>query len=186
MHRISLVCLESDIMAVQLILCVETNKSAATDITYIMEALYKYYVIGNDVKLSKVYMNSKSRYKSKDVLKQIKEYTEMYTHGETRVIYCIDTDSYETDQYHSKELTDISNYCKEKGYDLVWFCHDIEEVFIGKKVSDSNKKSEAGKFRKNNMIDGIGEKKLSSDSFKSGTSNMLKVFNIHLNRKTFT
>lgn len=180
MHRISLVCLESDIMAIQLILCVETNKSADTDSTYIMEALNKYYVIGNDVKLSKVYMNSKSRYKSKDVLKQIKELTEMYVHGETRVIYCVDTDSYETNQYHSKELTDISNYCKEKGYDLVWFCHDVEEVFLGKKVSDSNKKSEAVKFRKKNMIDVIDVKKLSSDIFKTGTSNMLNVFGNYL------
>ena len=42
-------------MGKQIILCVETNKQADTDSTYIMDAIRHNYVIDNSVKISKIY-----------------------------------------------------------------------------------------------------------------------------------
>lgn len=70
-------------MAVQLIFCVATNKKADTDSIYISELVNYFYVLNNQIKISKVYMGTNK----------------------------------------------ISQFCKENGYDLVWFCHDVEEVF---------------------------------------------------------
>ena len=62
-------------MAIQMIFCVETNKKADTDSIYLMDAIRHLYIINNQVKISKVYMGSKSKYKSKSVLKEISEKT---------------------------------------------------------------------------------------------------------------
>ena len=43
-------------MGKQIILCVETNKQADTDSTYIMDAIRHNYVIDNSVKISKIIM----------------------------------------------------------------------------------------------------------------------------------
>lgn len=75
-------------MGVQIILCMETNKSAATDYVYIKDTINRFYICTNKTKITPLYMNSKSRYSSKDVVKEIQRLTKEYVIGETRVIYC--------------------------------------------------------------------------------------------------
>ena len=87
-------------MAIQLIFCVETNKRADTDSIYINEMIHYLYNIDNKVKISKVYMGSKTKYKSKEIIKGINNKKEMYKLGDSIVIYCIDTDQYEMNQEH--------------------------------------------------------------------------------------
>lgn len=108
-------------MAIQMIICLETNKRADTDGIYIAEVIEHWYQKNNKVKLSRVYMNSKSRYNSKDVRREIDKKSKEFILGETRVIYCIDTDQYEKNADHAKELDDIVEYSKENDYDLVWY-----------------------------------------------------------------
>lgn len=170
-------------MAVQLILCVETNKRADTDSIYISETIRYWYQLNNRIKISKVYMNTKSRYCSKGVEREIAEKTEAFAIGETRVIYCIDTDQYEKSMEHKKEFRDISRYCEEHHYDLIWFCHDIEEVFLGRKVPDSQKKQEAALFRRKRKIEEIHSEQLSCQTIQTGTSNLLSVLDQYLPRK---
>ncbi len=170
-------------MAIQMILCVETNKKADTDSIYITDTIKRWYVVNNQVKLSKVYMNTKSRYNSKDVIKEIDKMTNAFSIGETKVIYCIDTDHFEKNADHAKELESIDQYCKRKNYDLVWFCHDVEEVFLGQRVSDSQKVQEAAVFRRKNKIEGIPAEKLSCSEKRTCTSNILNVIDKYLVRK---
>lgn len=172
-------------MTIQLIICVETNKSASTDSIYILDTLRYFYGIdtNNKIKISIVHMGSKSKYKSKEVLNKIDANIKAFTIGETKVIYCIDTDQYEINAKHEKEFNDISQFCKDKGYDLIWFCHDIEEVFLGKKISDSQKRQEAADFRRKRMIEEIPLKKLSCKEKKANSSNMLNVLDKYLSRK---
>ena len=73
-------------MAIQLILCVETNKKADTDSKYIFETIRYYYNVDNSVKLSKIYMGTKTKYNSKEVLKEIKQKKSMFSHGSSMVI----------------------------------------------------------------------------------------------------
>ena len=98
-------------------------------------------------------MNTKSRDDSKDVRREINKKSKEFITGKTSVIYCIDTDQYEKNADHAKELDNISKYCEENHYDLIWFCHDVEEVFLGKKISDSQKVQEAAMFRRKSKIE---------------------------------
>lgn len=170
-------------MAMQMILCVETNKRADTDSIYISETINHWYTINNQIKISKIYMNTKSKYNAKDVIRDIDKKSKAFTIGETRVIYCIDTDQYESNNDHAKELKDISQYCKENDYDLIWFCHDVEEVFLGQRVSDSQKVQEAAAFRRKKRIEEIQAEKLSCGKKRVCTSNILNVLDKYLPRK---
>lgn len=166
-----------------MILCVETNKRANTDYIYIFETIKHVYKEDRRITFNKVYMGSKTKYKSKEVLRSIKQYTKDFTIGETKVIYCIDTDAYETDIEHKKVFDDISRFCEENGYELIWFCHDIEDVYIGKRISDSQKVQEAGAFRKKNKIEEMDLTQLSGDRQRAHTSNILCILDKYLSRK---
>lgn len=170
-------------MSIQMILCVETNKQADTDSIYITEAINRYFVVDNKVKISKVYMGTKTKYKSKDVLREINQKIKMYTIGESQVIYCIDTDQFETNPEHQREFQEIINFCEEHGYELIWFCHDVEEVFLGKKISDKLKRKEAADFRKNKKIEQVDVKCLASANRNCRMSNMFNILEKYLSRK---
>ncbi len=62
-------------------------------------------------------------------------------------------------------------------------CHDVEEVFWGHKVSDSQKVQEAFSFRKKKRITEISSKNLSSKDKRTCTSNILDVLDKYLIRK---
>lgn len=173
-------------MGLQLIFCVETNKRAETDWVYIDETIKAKYKLSNQIKVSKINMETKSRYDARKVLgeigKQSKRYKE-YAHGESKVIYCVDTDAYESNYEHKKELDDIKKFCEKNNYDLVWFCHDVEEVFLGKHVESSQKVKEAGAFRSSRGIQCVREDKLSSIEIRIKCSNILRVLDKYLERK---
>lgn len=170
-------------MAIQIIFCVETNKKADTDGIYISEIIRHLYQLNNQIKLSKVYMNTKSKYRSKDVLREITTKTKAFTIGETKVIYCIDTDAYEKDINHKTELNEITRFCGQNGYDLIWFCHNVEDVFLGKLIPDSQKVQEAAAFRRKQRIKEICPAQLSTDIKRVHTSNILLVLDKYLSRK---
>ena len=170
-------------MAVQLIFCVETNKKADTDSIYISELVNYFYVLNNQIKISKVYMGTKSKYCSKEIIKEIEKKTKAFVIGETKVIYYIDTDEYEKNIEHQTELNKISQFCKENGYDLVWFCHDVEEVFLDNKIPDSQKVQEAGAFRRKKGIQEIPLDKLASSVMRIHTSNIMQILDKYLERK---
>lgn len=67
---------------------------------------------------------------------------------ETKVIYCIDTDSYEVDMNHAKELEELERYCDTNGYDLIWFCHDVEEVCFLQALNTKNCRSLSKKLQR--------------------------------------
>lgn len=79
--------------------------------------------------------------------------------------------------------TDIENFCRQNGYKFVWFCRDIEEVFLHKTVDDSKKKEEVAKFKKGNDLGKATEQTLSARSIARKKSNMLLVLDQVLNRK---
>ena len=113
---------------------------------------------------------------------QIRQYRGA-AYRETRVIYFIDTDQYEINVDHAREFDEISRFCQENGYELVWFCHDVEEVFWGHKVSDSKKVKEAESFRRKRKIEELQIAKLSCDAKKTCSSNIIKVLDMYLARK---
>ena len=170
-------------MAIQMIFCVETTKKADTDSIYLTEILNFRYAITNQVKISKIYMGTKSKYNSKEVLKEIERKTKEFIIGETKIIYCIDTDAYESNYEHQRELEDIERFCAQKGYELIWFCHDVEDVFLGRQITDSEKVKEAATFRRKRMIEQVDDRKLAVCALRKNTSNILTVLDKYLEKK---
>lgn len=170
-------------MAIQMILCVETKKSADTDSIYILDTINRWYKVDNKVKISKINMNSKSRYNSKDVVREIAKKKKEFVLGYTHVIYFIDTDQYDRNPEHERELKEITRYCEDNGINLVWFCHDVEEVFLGHKVSDSQKVQEATTFRRKRKIEEIQIEKLSCNTQRACVSNIMNILDKYLARK---
>ncbi len=170
-------------MGLQIIICVEADKRSRTDNNYINQTLRHYYEITNDININYINMGGKSKYNSREVSKKINELSSDYKLGETSVVYCIDTDSFETNNTQKKELDDITAFAEKNGYDLVLFCHDVEEVYWGQHVHDDNKKDTAVRFVKNKEICNVDPKRLMSDKLSKCHSNVLNIFDKYLKRK---
>ena len=84
---------------------------------------------------------------------------------------------------NKKELKEITRYCEDNGINLVWFCHDVEEVFLGHKVSDSQKVQEATTFRRKRKIEEIQIVKLSCNTQRACVSNIMNILDKYLARK---
>lgn len=170
-------------MAIQLVFCIETNRRAATDEIYIRESIRRWYHLGNDVKITMVYMESKTNFNSKAVISRIREACRDFSHGSSHIIYCVDTDNYESNQEQSLLNNEIKTFCQNNHFELVWFCHNIEEVFLNKSILRTNKVMEAKSFRRKMQINNIDDKVLMSCNQKKNTSNLLLVLDKYLNRK---
>ena len=77
-------------------------------------------------------------------------------------------------------LKKVRQYCVEQKYDFVWFCKDVEQVYIGKKVDDSQKKKEAAKFKARKQISTVDSKKLLINNYQINTSNIMSVLDHYL------
>lgn len=100
-------------------------------------------------------------------------------------MYCFDCDDYDSNPDDLKFLKEVKQYCDDKGYKFVWFCKDIEQVYIGKRIDDSQKKKEAAAFKAKKLINKVDQKRLSADCCRISTSNIMKVLdcNQELRRK---
>ena len=165
-------------MGLQLIFVVEANKKSKTDWIYIKETIdrfYKYDVA--HLKLSAVYMEGKNKYlsKVKEVNLLISKYNGASSINVTKVIYCFDCDDYDSNPVDKEFLEKTQEFCNANNYAYVWFCKDIERVYLGKKVEDGHKNREATRFKANKLIDGVKESRLNGKSISHNMSNILRV-----------
>ena len=168
-------------MGKQLLFCVETNQKTRTDQIYIGETIKHYYRLGNDISVQYIYLNGKGNYNKPGIVKSIAGYIRQYTpNGPTIVLYCIDTDRCDIDPQQQKKLMEIVEYCKEKGYEFIWFCRDIEDVYWGEQIPNDKKKKKAAQFRSRNHIQDITESTLRKQRYSRHYSNILDVLDKHL------
>lgn len=170
-------------MGKQIILCVEASKQALTDAIYIKEVISRFYEIDQSVKLSFVYMNGKTNYCSRSVQRNIKQLSKDYKNGSSVVIYCVDLDKYESNPVQAKENDDIKEYTVKNKYEMVWFCHDIEEVFLGESIEKRMKTEAAIDFKKKKQILKVDAQKLMAKRRSKGSSNIMLVMNNYLKKK---
>lgn len=175
-------------MGLQLVFVVETNKKCNSDWIYIKDTIEHFYEYERtQVKFSTVYMDGKGHYKSKEkqVAQFVRQYSAMSATNYSKVLYCFDCDDYDSNPDDQKFLEEVKQYCDSKGYDLVWFCKDIEQVYIGKRVDDSQKKKEAAAFKAKQLINKVDQKRLLGDHYRISTSNIMKILdcNEELTRK---
>lgn len=156
--------------------CVESPKDKPNDWVYIDAAIKHFFDLGKRIAVRPIFMGSKYNYKSTKVLTQINQIKRLNPDGLT-IVLCIDTDNYESNPQHAKELEEIKDFCKNNDYELIWFCHDIEEVFLGKRISDNEKTREARRFGHNRMIESVEQSCLSRNKYQKSSSNILCVLN---------
>ena len=166
-----------------LLICIESPLKKS-DHMYIETFLKKIYNINSDIKLKFLSLNGIDNYNKDNTLKRINSEINASMHSEKHIIYCLDTDNYNSPEYEKRNKS-IQEFCNVHNYELVWFCKNIEEVFLGKSISKSEKLQEARKFVigiKNYTID---EQKLLQDKIKNKMSNFLLIFDKYLSRKNF-
>ena len=130
---------------------------------YIKDTIEHFYAFDRtQVKLSVVYMDGRGNYekKEKDVQNLISQYKAASKKNQSRVIYCFDCDNFDTNAEDENFLKNAKQYCEENGYGFVWFCRDIEQVYIGKQVEKS--------------MD-VNADKLLQHHYRVSTSNFMKI-----------
>lgn len=165
-------------MGLQLIFVVETNKKCKSDWIYIKETIDRFFTFDPaHVKLSTVYLNGKGNYnmKDKEIALLESQYRATSQENVSQVILCLDCDDYDKKTEDIAFLKKTKQYCLEKGWEFVWFCKDVECVYIGKKVTDAEKKDEATNFKAKKLIDKIDKRSLSASTYKLNASNIHNV-----------
>ena len=168
-------------MSRQILLCVETNKKARTDYLYIKSVIKKYYQDDKKIIYRPVFMDSKTKYNSKDKVKEIKNKKTAYR-GESIVIYFVDVDDYDISSVTKQLFDEIEKYCETMNYDFVYFSRDVEDVFLGNQIHDSDKVKKAEEFNRKNLIDGVKKVNLNVKTKKRHCSNIMIVFDKYWNR----
>lgn len=164
----------------QIIFIVECSKESKSDWVYISSLLKsKYNITGH--KLSPIYLNGKGRYFSvdKNINSLIKQYDDI-----TKVIFCVDLDSTHINISDVELNNKIKDYANSNNYYFAWFNRDIEEVFLGERISKNLKSSKAIHFLRSNKINDLDLNKCSKkDPISFGTSNIVLVLDEILERK---
>ena len=148
-------------MSKRLLFCVETTKKANTDYAYIKETVNRFYVLSEKDVLRSIPMNSRTRYNSKSVQMEIQRKSGL---NDTHVIYCIDTDRYDTSPEDKALLEQIKQYC-------------------GNSVPDTRKPAAVKHFRTSRAIEHIKASQLEKAEYQRHCSNILKVLDLYLERK---
>lgn len=170
-------------MSIQLIFCVETNKKTKSDWYYLSSVIHQFYRIDSSVKLSVVYMDGKNKYKQKSVINGIKELRNMFTGDNTYVIYCFDTDDIVNSPKALSFMKEVEDYCLINRFDLVWFNRDIENVLLGKSVSNSEKATCAIDYVRKKSYVHLNVKMVEKENRYIEGSNLFKVLDKYLTRK---
>lgn len=173
-------------MGLQLIFVVETNKKCKSDWIYIKDTIDHFYEYDKaHVRFTPIYMDGKGNYKKKEaeVLRWITQYGSMTESNQSEVIYCFDCDDYDFDVEDLNFLQEAEKFCRDKGYHFVWFCKDIEGVYIGRKVPDNKKQKEATIFKEKKLVRNVDAKKLSCTNYRTNTSNIMKVLEPYFDEK---
>ncbi len=170
-------------MGQQLLFCIEADNKSKTDWVYIKATIDRFYNLPNTVSVKPICMGGKTNYRRNKVVKDIKSAISGFkNNGETHVIYCIDTDNINSDPNREREFKEITDYCAENKYELIWFCRDIEEVYLGKRSEQSAKIDEAKKFKSSDAIMECSEKALTCKQPSLKKSNILIVLDDYLER----
>ncbi len=67
----------------------------------------------------------------------------------------------------SQFLNDVRQYCRSMNYEFVWFCKDIESVYLGRSVEDKQKKKESAIFKAQNGIKHVDVKQAFSQKLSN-------------------
>ena len=170
----------------QLLLVVETSEEDKSDTIYINEVLRRYFDL-SDINIQWIPLDGKTHYKDKKIQSRINSLTRMFksnANGSTTTIYFIDTDSTKKEYKPGSFFYNLQEFVKEKGYELVWFCKNAENVFLHVEPGSLDNKTEAAKeFAVKNGIESIKKEALSKIAIELNCSNILVVLSKYIPEK---
>ncbi len=161
---------------IELILIMETRSSNKSDYMYIKSTL-DYYYEPRTYGIKKIFATTKSL-----LIKQEKKIEKLCNMTERKPVIIVIAD-YDQDE----PLNDIiTKYCLNKSYDLIWMNSDVEEVYLGEKISrkDKEKKAIAFQIKKNKLIPKLNNLSETNPLNKSKSSNILTILDKYLMRKS--
>ena len=164
-----------------LLLVIESKSKNGSDSYYIKSIIDRFYSKNHGHKLEYIPMNGKGNYNSQTVCNKIQVFKSRYQ-GECKVIYFYDRDLESTNNEQKKLNEEINNHCKNHLFDSVWFCRNIEEVFLGKLII-KDKKKVAENFFYNDKINEVEKSHLQAKSIIAGYSNILLIFDKYFQKK---
>ena len=174
---------------IQLIFCVETNKQSDTDFLYIKSTIDRFYEYKNGhIQIKPVYLGGKGRYSTNRKIREINALINQFNAGsnnaESHVFLCLDCDEYDSDPEDRKFLSEAQSYCENKeNYHLIWFCRDVEDVYLGRQISKNQKTSAANRFVAKKQIKNINVKVLLATQYRQHFSNICTVLDQFLSRR---
>lgn len=157
-----------------IILCVESNKKSRTDYIYIDAAIKAFLKQNRKIIYKPIFLDNKYKYNDKKKVKEINDLKKSFC-GNTKVVYCIDVDDYDTKPEDKACLEQIKKYCDDNAFDFVFFSKDVEDVFWGKQVPDNEKVKKAAEFVRKMLIYSVVEKKLRYETYIQHCSNLLNI-----------
>ena len=127
-------------------------------------------------------MNGKGNYRNKDkeISTAVSQYKAASEKNQSQVIFCFDCDDYDSKQEDAAFIKGAKNYCDAQGYDFIWFCKDIERVYLGRKVNDNQKQKESAIFKAKELINAVDKRRLCVDTYRINTSNINNVLKKYL------
>ncbi len=158
----------------QLIFVMETTTSAKTDWMYIKKTIDFYYK-PRSFSLEKVFSRTKP-----ELIKQDKKINKIISNSVRKSIVFICAD-YDRDE----EINNlIIKYCNDNNYNLIWMNLDIEDVYLGKQVSDKNKLKEAINFQRKSesILKELNNLDCKNPLIKRHSSNILFVLDKYIER----
>ena len=162
-------------ISLQIVFVVEADNKSQSDYMYIKSIMGKYYKSYlSTIKITPIYMGGIGNFDSKKTINAIHKQIDQYKSGKTEVVYCYDTDNEKIAKDKIELNKRIERYCADNNYHAVFFCRDIEEVFIKERVHNDKSKT-AIQFLKNGSINNINAEVLKSNIKRNGTSNLLLV-----------
>ena len=159
---------------IKLVFVMETRSSNRSDWMYIKSTI-DYFYKPRTFALDKIFATTKSELIQQDV-KINSKINDL--NREVKVIVVADYD-------RDENLNNIiEQYCNDKKYDLVWMNLDVEDVYLGKQVSDNHKKSEAINFqaKKHKLLPNIKGLDNNTPLKTRHTTNLLLVLDKYISR----
>ena len=157
------------------IICTETKKKAKTDDMYIDRAIRHFYCIDHTVKIDYEHFQGNGGATGAKIPKKIEKLRREAGIPDAPVVYCVDTDSV-NDPTQANRLKTIEAFCAQNKFRFVWMCETVEEVFLGRRVKETEKVAAAKRFAKEGSLGTATEAALSATYQKGGNSNLLLVF----------
>lgn len=161
---------------IRLIVVCETRASSKTDYKYI-KSVIDYYYKPRSCSIKPIYATSKPELikQDKKIEKEINDYP-----GQAIVVLFADVDLDDNDLNNR-----IISYCNNKKYELVWMNGTIEEVFLGRKISNKQKTKEANKYLEHylKILPALNNLDNSSALTSNRSSNIILVLDKILDRK---